>query len=172
MIAKIITAFPKLVENKCFSVQNTDFGIRDDQDKEQEPSYIVFEIEEAHFKVKNPTGKEIHFIAIDKCLWKDSDDIGKKCDCIIFDDTSFFFIEIKNPKIGRQGNHRKKAEIQLHNTIKAFQSEINVNQYDIYAIICFVKNNSPKLTTGSQNMKAFWDNYDITLYERNHWEFQ
>lgn len=174
MIDNIKTAFPKLVENKCFSIQNTDFGIRDDQDKQQAPSYIVFEMEEAHFKVKNPSNKEVHFLAIDKCLWNDSDKVGGRCDFIVFDEASFLFVDIKKAKMRHASDYRKDAEKQLEATLQKFQAQINFDTHKIYAIIAFVKSKiSPQLATRNQNLKVKWDTkYGIDLMECNTWEFQ
>jgi hypothetical protein len=47
-----------------------------------------------HFTIENPTGREIHFLAIDKCLFSDSD-LVLRCDCAVFDIKTFCFVEIK-----------------------------------------------------------------------------
>ncbi len=89
---KIRNAFPECINGDCMStVNHTNFKIFD---RTNNCCYVCTENEPkslAHFQVNNPTQKDIHFLAIDKCCIVSDD---KKCDCALFDDVKFHFVEI------------------------------------------------------------------------------
>jgi hypothetical protein len=101
-------AFPKVVSGGCLeSTTETVFHIFDSPDDPKRCFIKRQDEEPEHFKVKNPQSKVIHFLAIDKCIFSDTD--VTRCDCAIFDETHFNFIEISeskkllyaSPKIGQ-----------------------------------------------------------------------
>ncbi|MEA3352319.1 MAG: hypothetical protein U9Q33_00685 [Campylobacterota bacterium] len=95
------------------------FFIKDDIPNH--PAYIVNE--KGQFEVINNTQKEIGFLVIDDCVYDSSDE--SRCDCAIFDESKFCFIELKVCKIKKQKFNRKKADEQLKETI------INFKEMDI-----------------------------------------
>ena len=150
MINKLEEAFPKIEENSCLKILlNEKFEIYDCQEKKR--CYIC-EID-GHFQVLNSNKKEIGFLAIDKCLFFDDDEF-KKCDCIIFDEGTICFIEIKECKLKRRKGHKKNAEKQLKSTIEIFKNKIKINK-TIEAYLCVgCSSTHPSRTASSKNAQA------------------
>lgn len=108
-------AFPKSSENSCIeALQDIEFGVFDPATSK---CIIQSSGGKVHFTVKNPTQKTIHFLAIDKCIFFDSDE-HKKCDFAVFDDKAFCFVELKSTKL-------KGTRNQLYATIKLFKEKIS-----------------------------------------------
>jgi hypothetical protein len=65
-------AFPQIIQNTCLEIlTDTKFSI---YDSESGRCFIQKENEGIiHFTVKNPKQKEVGFLAIDKCIFMDSD---------------------------------------------------------------------------------------------------
>jgi hypothetical protein len=67
--------------------------------------------------VKNDNAKKLVFTAIDKCVIKDNEEVGRgRCDGMITSDEHIFFIELKNELKGWIPN----AIEQLESTVKFF----------------------------------------------------
>lgn len=122
-------AFPLITQNQCLeSLTNSEFGFFDFDGKGINPKnyikgkcYIFDNDDIIHFTVKNPNQKEIHFLAIDKCLFFDE---TKKCDCAVFDNKTICFIEIKETDRNKSF-HNKNAREQLLKSIKDFKEKID-----------------------------------------------
>lgn len=93
------------------SLSKNYFFIRDD--KQNKPSYIEFD--NGQFEVINHTQKEIFFLQIDDCLYGSQD--ATRCDCAIYNDDVFCFIELKICKLNNQ------------NTIVEFEDELNTSLF-------------------------------------------
>lgn len=66
--------------------------------------------------VSNPDRKPVTFTAIDKCVIKDHEEVGRgRCDCMLTTDTSLYLIELKD--WGRAG-WQSRALDQLESTIE------------------------------------------------------
>ena len=105
------------------------FGIEDLKDK---CCQIQHDLNKSfHFKVLNPNKREIHFLAIDHCLFSDENNL-KKCDCAVFDERTFCFIEIKDSFLHSQ---RQRAKEQLISTIDEFKSKMNFEKKRIEAYL-------------------------------------
>ena len=72
------------------------FGICDDENGTK--AYTAVNNQEHWIAtVKNDNSKKLTFIAVDKCIIKDNEQIGRgRCDGILFSDEHLFFIELKN----------------------------------------------------------------------------
>lgn len=137
MKQKIITHLAK-TENCFETCKEKEFGIFDPIEKL--PCRLVFGEGEIHFKVINEQEKDIQFLKVDQCLLDDSD--GKKCDFIIFDETTFCFCEIKTfGNTSQRSNARKDAYKQLMATFKEF-NEIEIPQ-KIEAIVALNHSKNP-----------------------------
>ncbi len=124
-----------------------------------------------HFTVTNPLQKEVHFLAIDKCVLTDSD--KTHCDCAIFDNSQFLFVEISDSKKLHRNAKRKKAKAQLSQTITHFR-ENGINFPDnLNAVICFVgKKVFPvRLASTDQASLAFLIEWGAVLLEGNERKF-
>ena len=97
--------FSQIEANGCIeTILEKEFEIYDCE--EEKRCYIATEY--GQFRVINSVEKEITFLAIDKCLFFDSDRF-KKCDCAIFDNDTLCFIEIKACKFKQRKSNKKTA---------------------------------------------------------------
>ena len=134
MKQQIKQAFPRVIENNCLqTVRNSIFYIFDTPERKcelhQNASGII------HFTVENPLGKEITFLAIDQCLFFDSDQ--SRCDFAVFDAKCFCFVEIKEMNIdARRSEHLRKARKQLLATITYFLERLKFTTRRIEAYTC------------------------------------
>ena len=136
MLNQIKANFVKCVSNNCSETRND----------------TIIKIIETHnskciidnnstlenFLVINNSKKDINFVAIDKCVFDDN--AHKKCDFILFDNSEFSFVEIKdtdNAKISNRTKHMRKAYDQLEEVIIRFKAVLDFNGYNLEAIIAF-----------------------------------
>jgi hypothetical protein len=108
------------------------FFIQDDV--KNQPAFIK-ELD-GQFEVYNPTQKEINFLKIDDCLEFDKN--SQKCDCAVFDDDTFCFIELKtmtSDKTSTKNKRRKIAQNQLKYTIKNFKDNEIVKNKTLEAYV-------------------------------------
>lgn len=174
LIKEIQNLFENCLTNTCHEiVKDKYFEIIDDGiDK----CYINKDKnKKGHFRIINNDSKEINFLAIDKCLFKDSSP-PKRCDFSVFDNTIFSFIEIKeaNKSAGRRFL-RNEAVDQLKSTIIEF-SELKLFEkygFQLEAIICLcVRKSYPTFTSTKQSIvKKFQDEYNVYLKEGNFKQF-
>jgi len=135
VLEPIRKTFPQTELNHCLQTQtDTEFFIFDTVDKrckiQTDPDGLK------HFTVENPTGRDIHFFAIDKCVFFDNDDI-QRCDCAVFDNKTFCFIEIKEvDHAARRAEQYRKAKEQLKATILYFQEQLTFTTKRIEAYAC------------------------------------
>ena len=125
-------AYPQIIQNTCLEIL-TDFEFSI-YDSEIGRCFIQKEVDEIiHFTVKNPNHKEIGFLAIDKCIFMDSDKI-KRCDFAVFDNKTFCFVEIKETNQRKSENSRKARE-QLLITIDEFKGKIDFSDKRLEAYV-------------------------------------
>ena len=93
----IEAAFPQILSGNCLKgVTESEFHIFDNE-VEPKRCYIKrFDHDPKHFTVNNSLNQEINFLAIDKCVLTDKDETH--CDCAVFTDQQFAFIEISDSK--------------------------------------------------------------------------
>ena len=125
-------AFPQIIQNTCLEIiTDTQFSIYDSESGrcliQKENDGII------HFTVKNPNKKDIGFLAIDKCIFMDNDNI-ERCDFAVFDNKTFCFIEIKETA-RRKSENSKKARSQLLTTIQEFIKKIDFSNMRLEAYV-------------------------------------
>ena len=81
------------------------------------------------FQIDNPTQKEIHMIAVDHCLLTNRDRAIQKCDCVIFDEQFFCFVELKLNVRKNISDNIKEAETQLGETIQFFERSLGTDEH-------------------------------------------
>lgn len=146
MINSLKEAFPTIETNGCIEfLSDREFEIYDDE--EDKRCYIS---SSGQFKVENPHQKEIGFLAVDACIFSSYD--ASRCDCIIFTDESFCFIELKSCKNKNESSNRQKAKKQLKTTIELFKSKV-VFETQLEAYICITCTPMRKIPRAS-NMDA------------------
>lgn len=173
MIKNLHDAFPQIIENACLEFLNhKEFEIYDcpEEDKSCTKGRCYIQ-ENGQFKVINPLSKEIGFLAVDKCIFFD-DDKFKKCDCIVYDETTFCFIEIKEfntkKKIGKRRREKRESSLlQVEATIKQFRDKFNVER-NLEAYICVKQYTEgipkSKASTSDQKLK-FEEELRTTLFD-------
>jgi len=173
MINKLKDIFPKIVENSCVEyINDKEFFIYDCTDDDNDcltgRCYIN---QKGQFKVLNTSKKEIGFIAVDKCIFFD-DDKHKKSDCIVFDDETICFIEIKDCKVKQRSNRKHDAKLQLKATIEIFKNKIDLKK-KIEAYLCIgYSPTRPSILASSMTTRAeFEEELDTSLFEGCQKEF-
>ncbi len=125
--------------DKCLkSIDQPHFFIQDGDD--QEPAYITEE--DGEFQIINNTNCPINFLPIDSCVYGSSD--ISRCDCSVYNEKTFCFIELKCIKPKNFNKKRKEAEDQLEITIKEFKNEEIVHGKTLEAYVslnCQIKIN-------------------------------
>jgi len=149
------------------------FFIRDGED--QQAAYIDENFGE--FEIINPKKNSLSFLKIDTCIF-DSNDISR-CDCAIYDENTFCFIELKCIKPKNFNKKRREAEKQLETTIVQFQQEDILQNKKKEAFVCcncFInetKNFEPITQRPSNNEKIvyFSEHLNTMLYYSTKKEF-
>ncbi|MDF1883321.1 hypothetical protein JHD49_05145 [Sulfurimonas sp. SAG-AH-194-C21] len=117
--------------NECLeTVNKTHFYIQDGDD--QKPAFIVEN--NGEFEVTNNTSSPINFLKTDACVSSSND--NKRCDCAIYNDDTFCFIELKSSKRTNWKSHRETAEKQLKATILDFKNEDIAKNKTLEAYMC------------------------------------
>ncbi len=155
------------------SFENTNlfkFHVCDPPPEHNKPAKIVSDIDEYQLTVINNNGHNIWFVKTDKCLLEND---KSKCDCLLFSDEIFCFVEIKNSKSSSRSTQRAKAIEQLEATIINFKGNgINFSHIITKAIICFNSNNDYPIQASKKTQQAiFAEKYQVSLEEGNKIEF-
>jgi len=162
----------KTIEECSESTPLPIFFIKDGENKE--PAYL--DPNNGEFNIRNFTAKELTFIATDSCVYTSDDE--KRCDCVVHDDKTFCFIELKNCKRTNWQNHREKAERQLETTIRNFEAENILNGKNLEAYMCCtctINNEYTKIKRASNKSEIityFEDSLNTSLYCDNQKEFK
>lgn len=162
---RICNAFPTCITNNCIeTVNNKKFQVRDNENTKK--SEIV--LKDGTLTVHNPNAKDIDFIAIDSCILQSND--PKKCDCALFDEKEFYFVEFKTFNSKKNNERRGEANQQLESILEIFRNKkISFEQYELIALICF--NFIPTRPIASTRMQykkiEFWNKYKANLLEGN-----
>jgi hypothetical protein len=102
------------------------FGLCDDENGKK--AYTNTDNPESWIaSVKNDKVKALVFTAIDKCVIKDGEEVGRgRCDGMLTSDEHLYFIELKNVNYP---SWRPKAIEQLESTIQFFLANHNASAY-------------------------------------------
>ncbi|WP_455756122.1 hypothetical protein [Sulfurimonas sp.] len=155
--------------NNCLeTINDKHFFIQDGNN--QEAAFIIDK--NGQFEVINSTHEEIKFLAVDDCI-----DFGvdtQKCDCIVFNDKDFCFIELKtlqSDKATTKTKRRKKAEEQLRSTINHFSDEdiIKTKQLEAYVSLTCLKDNMLTKIPNISNQETIYE-FEIDLNTSLHYK--
>lgn len=173
MKQSVESAFPQVLTGNCLeSTTQPQFELFDSQVPPQRCYIKHNDEQEGHFSVINDSRKTIHFLAIDKCVF--GDDAETHCDCALFDENVFCFIEIKDAGKRTRKEHRRKAYQQLKSTILVFRlREVFREETQVEAIISFVSKSSYPVRTSSSADAALMFELECNaqLMEGNQKEF-
>lgn len=136
MIDIIKTIYPQTEANGCLkTLIHKEFFVLD-----TEKNFCIIHTDatsKKHFTVENPTERDIHFLAIDKCLFFDDVHLQRKCDFAVFDSKTFCFVEIKETKkAGKRSEYSRDAKDQLKATIRTFKQQMTFTTKRIEAYLC------------------------------------
>jgi hypothetical protein len=165
---KLRTVFAQIEENQCFQlISDTEFQIYD-SDEEQRCFILTEETTSANgqfFKVINRNKENIRFLAVDKCLFFDNDKF-KRCDCILYNQEYFCFVELKKVETTRNRNSAKKtARAQLYSTIKILTEKVHFENLRLEAYLCVgYKPSNPATLASSQSAKVAFEDLNTKLY--------
>ena len=158
------------------------FGDRNCIEKLRSGNYFVYELKnndkvflsyltenpKADFRVNNQNSNA-YFLSVDGCITFPEG--KKKCDFATWNDTNFYFVEIKQiNKIKSKKNNKKKAIQQLFDTITVFQeNKINYYNRTLSAIISWgFKFSGEVITTTMQSREIeFKQKFNVNLLEGN-----
>ncbi len=159
--------FPQTQANTCLqTLTDAEFCIYDTEDKRSEIQTDVNGLQ--HFTVENPTKRDIHFLAIDKCIFFDNERI-LRCDCAVFDSKTFCFVEIKEvDHAARRAEQYRKAKEQLKTTIQHFQEKLTFTTKRIEAYACVGRTTArPARPAADSNEQFEFSELGATLYHGN-----
>lgn len=133
--------------------------------------YLIENAEEGILKVANSSKKAIFLLAIDDCIFSSAD--PSRCDCAVFDNKKFYFVEIKDSSMRQRQGDRKDACSQLKNSLEFFTQQFDFEDYQLNAVICFrfQKRYPATMTTRQQDKVDFWDSFKANLLEGNEIQF-
>ena len=167
MLDAIQKSFPQTFANACLqTLTEVELHIYDTDEKrceiQTEPEGIV------HFTVENPAAQDIHFLAIDKCLLFDNDEI-QRCDCAIFNHKVFCFVEIKEvDHAARRADQNRKAKEQLKNTIRLFKEQLTFTTRHLEAYACVGRTTPrPARLASDLNDRLEFEDLGATFYHGN-----
>ena len=169
MINSLKKVFPHLDEKKCLIIVEDDFQFIDNI--EGQKAYLIES--NGQFKVTNLNKKEIGFLAVDDCLFDSSD--GSRADCIIFDNDTLCFIELKSCKNKNIPPNRRKAKSQLIAIIEFFQERIKLDKkLEAYICVTCLSDYKVTMTPRPSNIEAqaeFEEFYNTQLFYKCDKEF-
>lgn len=169
-------AFKDRAPKRCISFHEEAFYIKDEAKGCEVLLPETVSDKDNLFHVLNPNAKQIALFKVDKCFFGDNPEF-KRCDCILFDDAEFCFLEMKfnSTTIGnlRIESNRKEAVNQLRSTIKFFHAGLD-NDYrgrSLEAFVCTPEHYPNKDTSLSEFVIEFLEDYGVNLFEKNEKSF-
>ncbi|MFM9949741.1 MAG: hypothetical protein ACKV1O_17525 [Saprospiraceae bacterium] len=136
------------------------------------------EIAQNYFSVHNDHLKNVSLWAVDGCFM--SPGVGSRCDCILFTEEEFCFVEFKleaqtiHPKSILE--HRKKASNQLRSTIilvfgALTARRLSLGNIQFEAYICSPPKFPSKDTSLPDERIEFLETYGVMLFEESEKHF-
>ena len=128
------------------------------------------------FLIINPHQKTVYLLATDNCFLEHLNQYeGRQCDCVVFDDRCFCFVELKlNVFKPRQATKRlREAREQLGNVIEFFRETFdNASRdflgFELEAYVVMRPTVYPKSRAGRMSVFVeFLDTYGVKLLERD-----
>jgi hypothetical protein len=162
-IEELLANFTDLEKNICYkTLKDSVYYLEDIKDE-----ITKFKLEEEYWNLclENNRLKEILLLENEFSVMKN--ELSKKCDWVIFENNTIFFIESKDVKPRSRNKERKDAIKQLIATINFYQSKIDLSKLTIFSQICF-KSNSKIIKTGDQARKIIFKQLNSEFTEGNY----
>jgi len=160
---------PCKIATSYIETDRAEFYIFDDAENVKRPVTILEEKGDSQLTIINSHGFHIHIVKTDNCLFSSADG-HKRCDCILFNETRIYLVEIKNSGKSTRSAARDKAILQLGDTIDLLKNNgIIPTIQQIFAVICFklIDKHQVTNTTNSTRRILFFEKYNIDLLEGN-----
>ncbi|GEM_PF-833853 len=182
MVAQLTEVFSQQAIQACLETESQAcFYICDSlHDDVNEKTFIVTTETEQGFKIINSQQKTIYHLPIDHCFFEHVTMYqGKRCDCIIFDDTYFCFVELKLNVISYRKATDKADETrkQLGAVIEYFKNSFQTATkdflaYNLEAYIVMQSRIYPRHRARLNLIQGrFLELYGVKLFEKNEKEF-
>ena len=173
LITALQEAFSDRLSKECLdSIRTISFVVYEDHNNRSRFYIPDTNDDKIGFRIKNPKGKLIYLLAVDQCFF--GDDEIKRCDCIIFDDQSFCFVELKlDAKRRRATANVKEARVQLGETINFFKTALlpksnNFFGFTLEAYVVMKTQIYPRHPAGLvQRRVKFLEDFGVRLFEEN-----
>ena len=166
-------AFKDRSPKKCITFHDGDFYIKDDEKSGCEALLLeTVSDTDSLFHIINPNLKQIALFKVDKCFFGSKPD-HKRCDCIVFDDVFFCFLELKYDSVSDLAitvlANRLDAVNQLRATAKFFKAGLNDNYLgrNLEAYVCTPNFYPDKGTWLDEYVLEFIEDYGINIFETN-----
>ncbi len=141
-------------------IRHTLFGLCDDENGQK--AYSNVDNPNSWIAtVKNDKRKTLVFTAIDKCVIKDGEEVGRgRCDAMLTSDEHLYFVELKN----MMANWQTDAVQQLISTIHLFAKHHNVKDFrHRKAFACNRKHRKFVEIDNERNIRFRNENYGFRL---------
>jgi hypothetical protein len=159
---ELLSHFPDLKKDVCYKkLENSVYYLEEIKD-----SITQFKSEEEYWNLclENENLKEILLLENENSVMKE--EVTKKCDWVLFENNSIYFVESKDVKPRNRNKERKDATKQLIATIEFYQSKIDLNSLSIFSQICF-QSKSKVIKAGDQARKVLFKQYHSEFSEGN-----
>ncbi len=118
-----------------------------------------------HFELRNPSGANLVFAAIDNCILRSHQQ--SRCDFMIGNFRKLYFVEIKQVNRGQRRQARTGAIGQLESSISLFREKIDLTETELIAVICLKAKQVHPLRSATRGAAtvAFKESYNADLME-------
>ena len=175
MLTQLREVFTATPVDKCLDHNDSErFYILEDDTSGK--SIIDKSLTQDGFLIINPHKKTVYMLATDNCFLECLDQYeGKQCDCIVFDDHFFCFVELKlnvsRPK--QVTKSLREAREQLGNVIEFFRETFDKASkdflgFELEAYVVMRQKVYPKRSASRANVFArFLKKYKVALLEKD-----
>ncbi|KAF2510203.1 hypothetical protein EYY60_11885 [Flavobacterium zhairuonense] len=164
---ELLAHFPDLEKDVCYKILNDSIYFFE----EIKDSIVAFKTEEEYWNLclENESLKEFLFLENEYSIMKNEN--SKKCDWVIYENKTIFFVESKDVKPRNRNKERKDAIKQLITTIEFYNSKIDLSTFSIFSQICF-QSKSRVIKAGDQARKVLFKQYNSEFSEGNLIKFE
>ena len=176
MIAQLREVFAERPVDRCLAFDiRKEFYIYEDETSNRSFIFKKDGMPGDGFLIINPKQKSIRHLSIDHCFFTDGDSYeGKRCDCVVFDDHNFCFIELKlNVKWRKATDQLREAREQIGAVIEFFKEAFdNASKgflgFELEAFVVMRQHIYPRNRANRSSVFVeFLEKYGVTLFEQN-----
>lgn len=164
---ELLAHFPDLIKDVCYkTLEDSIYYLEEIKD-----SIVQLKTKEEYWNLclENENLKEILFLENENSIMKN--EVSKKCDWVIFENSKLYFIESKDVKPRSRNKERNDAIKQLITTIEFYKSKIDLDSISIFSQVCF-QSKSRVIKAGDQARKVLFKQYNSEFSEGNYISFE